>query len=126
MFVMHEDGSIHLTRGDFVFFGVKADEDGERYVFQPGEEVRMKVFERKKCENIVFQKDFPVEEETDLVGITLTRDETKIGNVINKPVDYWYEIELNPNTYPQTIVGYDEDGPKIFRLYPEGRDMETQ
>lgn len=37
-------------------------------------------------------------------------------------MDYWYEVELNPETEAQTIIGYDEDGPKIFRLYPEGDD----
>ena len=45
-----------------------------------------------------------------------------IGEVINKPTNYWYEIELNPNTQPQTIIGYDEDGEKLFVLYPEGSD----
>lgn len=125
MFSVNEDNSIHLTRGDTAFFGVKADdEDGVAYIFRPGEEVRIKVFERKKCENVVFQKTFPVEEDTERVDIFLTEEETKIGNVISKPVDYWYEIELNPHLHPQTIVGYDEDGPKIFRLFPEGRDME--
>lgn len=124
MFVVNEDKSIYLTRGDAVFFGVKADDEGVDYIFRPGEEIRIKVFEKKKCENVVLQKDFPVEEETVRVDILLTEAETKIGNVVSKPVDYWYEIELNPHTYPQTLIGYDEDGPKIFRLYPEGRDME--
>lgn len=126
MFVVNEDKSIYLTRGDTVFFGVTADDEGSKYVFQPGEEVRFKVFEKKKCENVAFQKDFTVTEETDMVGILLTEEETKIGDVISKPVDYWYEVELNPNTYPQTLVGYDEDGAKIFRLYPEGRDIEPK
>lgn len=49
-------------------------------------------------------------------------DETKIGEYISKPKEYWYEIELNPETYPQTIIGYDEDGPKVLILYPEGGD----
>lgn len=125
MFVVTNDNSIYLTRGDVASFGVTADDNGARYIFQPGEGVRIKVFERKNCENIVLQKDFLVEEETDMVGLLLTQEDTKIGTVISKPVDYWYEIELNPNTNPQTIVGYDEDGAKIFRLYPEGGDMEV-
>lgn len=44
--------------------------------------------------------------------------------MVNKPTDFWYEVELNPDTAPQTIIGYDkETGAKIFRLYPEGGDM---
>jgi hypothetical protein len=72
----------------------------------------------------VLEKDVTVEEETSVVSITLERTDTKLGGIINKPVDYWYEVELNPDTTPQTIVGYDSDGPKIFRLFPEGGDDE--
>ena len=57
---------------------------------------------------------------TDLVTISLSSTDTRIGEIINKPVDYWYEIELNPDTTPQTIIGYDADGPKILKLFPEG------
>ena len=63
-----------------------------------------------------------VTEETTTVNISLESDDTKIGNLVNKPTKYWYEIELNPDTTPQTIVGYDLDGEKIFMLYPEGDD----
>jgi hypothetical protein len=83
----------------------------------------MKVFGKKDAENVVMQKDFPVAAKTMSVGIFLTEQDTKIGEVISKPTDYWYEIELNPFTNPQTIIGYDEDGAKIFKLFPEGRDL---
>ena len=58
------------------------------------------------------------------VEIELTSDETRIGDYINKPVTYWYEIELNPNNNSTTIIGYDDDGPKQFKLYPEGKNGE--
>lgn len=123
MFVVNDDMSIYLTRGDIAFFTVTADNNGVNYKFQPGDIVRIKVTEKKACENVMFQKDFPITEETERVEILLTEEETKIGEVISKPTDYWYEIELNPYTNPQTIVGYDEDGAKIFKLFPEGRDL---
>ena len=47
----------------------------------------------------------------------------KVVDVISKPKDYWYEVVLNDDSYPQTIIGYDADGPKLFRLYPEGADI---
>lgn len=120
MFQINDDLSIYVTRGDAVFLTVSAEEDGATYKFQPGDVVRIKVFEKKACENVVLQKDFPVVEETETVDLFLIKQETEIGEVISKPVDYWYEIELNPDTNPQTIIGYDEDGAKVFKLMPEG------
>jgi hypothetical protein len=57
------------------------------------------------------------------VEIFLGEEDTKIGEVISKPKDYWYEVELNPFDHPQTIIGYDEDGAKVFKLFPEGDDI---
>lgn len=115
--------SVYVTRGDIAALTVTADDNGENYKFQPGDVVRIKVFGKKECENVVLQKDFPVTAETEAVEIHLTEQDTKIGEVISKPKDYWYEIELNPESDPQTIIGYDDDGAKVFKLFPEGRDL---
>ena len=123
MFTINDDNSIYATRGDIVFFYVSAEDNGASYQFQPGDIVRIKVFGKKDAENVVLQKDFPVAELTTKVQIYLTEEDTKIDEVISKPKDYWYEVELNPDTAPQTIVGYDEDGPKVFKLFPEGDDI---
>ena len=120
MFKINEDMSIYVTRGDMVTLGVSADNNGQLYTFQPGDLVRFKVFEKKGCDNVVLLKDVYVDEATEKVDILLTGEDTKFGGVINKPTDYWYEVELNPLTVPQTIIGYDEEGEKVFRLYPEG------
>ena len=93
-------------------------------VFKTGDVVRFRVFAKKQHDNIVIVKEVVVSEETATVDIQLNSKDSKFGGVINKPVDYWYEIELNPDTNPQTIIGYDVDGPKIFRLFPEGGDIE--
>ncbi len=120
MFVINEDLSIYLTRGDSAVFSVGANIGETEYTFKEGDVVRFKVFGKKNCEDVVLKKDVVVGEATNLVQIALDSDETKIGDVISKPTDYWYEVELNPDTYAQTIIGYDEDGAKIFKLYPEG------
>ena len=122
MFKINDDLSIYLTRGDAVSITLNAQDDGANYTFRAGDLVRFKVFEKKACHCVELQKDIRVESDTEAVVIALTGDETKIGNEISKPVDYWYEVELNPETQPQTIIGYDEDGAKVFRLYPEGGD----
>lgn len=123
MFTIDDDMTIYITRGDTAYFSVMAENNGVKYKFQPGDVVRMKVTAKKDCTNVAFQKDFAVIKESEKVDILLTEKETKIGDVISKPVDYWYEIELNPYTNPQTIIGYDDDGAKIFKLFPGGRDL---
>jgi hypothetical protein len=125
MFTINNDKSIYLTRGDTAVIEIGAVKIGnESYIFTPGEVVRFKVCEKRRYDRIVLLKDVIVDSETEFVDITLTKDDTKIGELINKPEDYWYEVELNPNTSPQTIIGYDVDGPKIFRLFPEGDDVD--
>lgn len=120
MFVISEDLTIHITRGDAAIISVTADIGGANYEFKPDDVVRFKVFTKKDCEDVVLKKDTKVTEAVSTVEISLESEDTKIGEVISKPVDYWYEVELNPETKPQTIIGYDENGAKIFKLYPEG------
>ena len=119
-----ETKEIQITRGDIGCVKVQALEEDEKtlYVFKVDDVVRLKVTEAGNCNNVVLEKDKIVEMEEDSVRIRLRREDTKIGDIIHKPVKYWYEVELNPDTEPQTIVGYDDDGPKIFTLYPEGAD----
>ena len=123
MFTINDDNSIYATRGDIVFFSVSANDDGVPYKFQAGDVLRIKVYGKKDAETVVLQKDFPVTEVCEEVEIFLSEEDTKIGEVISKQKDYWYEVELNPGENPQTIIGYDEDGAKVFKLFPEGDDI---
>lgn len=112
---------IDITRGDAAIFEIQAlNIDGSNYTFKVNDVIRFKVFKRRDCGCVEIKKEVTVMVETTKVEIELTKDDTKIGDIINKPVNYWYEVELNPETFPQTIIGYDSDGEKIFRLYPEG------
>lgn len=123
MFVVHEDMTIYATRGDAVYFPVEKKVGNSKYQFQPGDVVRIKVVEKKNYSKVVLMKDFLVEEETTSVNIFLSKWDMKFGDIINKPVDYWYEVELNPDTTPDTFIGYDEDGAAIFKLFPEAKDV---
>ena len=125
MFKVKEDLSIHITRGDIGLLEITAkNEDNSDYIFRKGDIIRLGIFEKKKFDSIKKQKDITIQEETTTVQISLNKEDTTIGDIINTPVDYWYEIQLNPETNPQTIIGYDENGAKIFRLYPEGVEEE--
>ena len=126
MFVINEDLSISVTRGDAATFSVGATIDGTAYTFKADDVVRFKVFAKKDCTDVVLQKDVEATEGASAVEISLEREDTKIGEVISKPVEYWYEVELNPNTYPQTIIGYDENGAKVFKLFPEGGGVDER
>lgn len=125
MFFVDSDNSINLTRGDIAVLEVSSTApDGSDYIFQPGDVVRFRVHVKKKPEEVLLQKDIYIEALTETVDIPLSGEDTKFGELINKPKEYWYEVELNPDDAPQTILGYDTDGAKIFRLYPEGGDLE--
>ena len=123
MFVINPDKSIYVTRGDIAVIELSASiTETEDYIFSPNDVVRFKVYQKNRCEQIVLEKDLVVDDECSSIEISLTSEDTRIGELIHKPKDYWYEIEVNPDTNPQTIIGYDTSGPKVFRLYPEGGD----
>lgn len=124
MFKVNEDKSIYATRGDVVNLSIMLYADGVPRTFKSGDVVRFKVVEKKRCNNVVLQNDFPAEEGATKVSVVLNSEDMKFGDVIGKPKDYWYEVELNPETQPNTVIGYDEDGPKVFRVFPEGGNME--
>jgi hypothetical protein len=107
---------IKITRGDIGTINLSIN----GYTFKTGDILRFKVIKFQDCKCIELQKDIIINEETSTIEIHLTSEETRIGDLINKPVKYWYEVELNPETNCQTIIGYDDEGEKIFRLYPEG------
>lgn len=111
---------VNLTRGNIAPFRIIAlNEDKTRYQFKENDKVTLSIYEKKNLENLKLTKSVIVTTPGEYVDLTLTSAETKLDGLINKPVDYWYEVELNDE---QTIIGYDEEGPKIFRLYPEGSD----
>lgn len=120
--VNKDDKSIYVTRGDMAFLRITCTKNGEPYTFRVGEVVRFNVCEKKNCDKVVLQKDFLVTAETQGVEVILNGADTKIGDVISKPTDFWYEVVLNPVDNPQTIIGYDTEGARIFRLFPEAND----
>lgn len=120
MFYISDDLTINITRGDSAVLSVSATISETSYEFKPDDVIRLKVFAKKDCYDVVLQKDVTVTEAINAVEISLTSEDTKIGDVISKPTDYWYEVELNPETKPQTIIGYDDNGAKVFKLFPEG------
>lgn len=118
-----EGTTIHLTRGDVGSICVSAKTPtGDAYTFVAGDVVRFQVMKKKQCNEIVIKKTVTISKETESVTIDLTSADTRVGKIISEKEKYWYEVELNPDTNPQTIIGYDEHGAKELVLYPEGDD----
>lgn len=117
------DGTtIKVNRGDVLNLTLTLENgDGTQYTFQNGDTIVFSIYE-KNCidKKSVFLKEINITEDSQSVDIALTNQDTKIGNLINRPIEYWYEIELN-NQF--TVIGYDDDGAKIFKLYPEGSKL---
>lgn len=114
---------ISINRGDnnigFIF-SIPLEDD-EKYEFQPDDVVTFGVYGKAKMdESALLLKEITIQQATEQVEITLSTVETSIGELINKPVECWYEIQLNHNT----IIGYDEKGAKKFIVYPEGSDIQ--
>lgn len=105
--------TIHISRGDGATIQVKGN--GGEYEFQPGDILRLRIYKKKDYTEPVMEVETTVTDETTSVDIVLTKDNTIIGDDINKPKTYWYEISLNETI---TIIGYDEDGAKEFIIYP--------
>ena len=117
------DGTtIKLNRGDVLNLTLSAKlEDNTDYTFQVGDKVVFSVYEKNKMsDKAVLIKEINITESSQSVVIRLDSNETKIDNLINKPVEYWYEIELNDE---YTIIGYDDAGAKVLMLYPEGSKL---
>lgn len=110
------DGTtIHCTRGDIG--NIKFTVNNGEYKFAKDDVIFLKVYEKGNVNNVVLKKEVKITEESTCAIIELTTLDTKIGNVINKPVKYWYEISINDD---HTVIGYDDEGTKEFILYPEG------
>ena len=109
-----------VTRGSQCTITLKVNpkEITEDTVFKVGDTVSFAVYGQKKLNQPpLLYKIIEINNDSNVVDIPLTSDDTKIGEMVNKPIKYWYEIELNDKI---TLVGYDNNGPKIFVLYPEG------
>lgn len=123
-----ETKQIEITRGDIGTIRISTKVDGTDYTFKIGDVVRLTVFKKRDCHCVELIKDIKVIEESQYADIPLTSEDTKIGDIISRDTDYWYEIVLNPDTAPQTIIGYEihpetkQPWPKIFKLLPEAND----
>lgn len=115
--------TIEVNRGDELNLNLSLKLDsGADYTFEAGDKIVFSLYKKgKMSDNAILIKEVDATPDTTSLEISLTSNETKIGEMINKPVEYWYEIELNDR---YTVIGYDDKGAKRFILYPEGSKIQ--
>lgn len=89
--------------------------------FKVGDKIKFSIIDKDNYNNVIFQKIFTVIEESSEFYLTLTGDNTRIGDIISKQVVYNYEIEYNDD---RTLIGYDRFKGKKFILFPEAANKE--
>lgn len=114
---------IGITRGDSGTITLKVPLNTTPqtyYQFEANDIITFGVYNKKGLQDdALILKEIVVSEQTETINISLTSDDTTILLIENKPIECWYEIQLN---HEQTLIGYDDDGAKTFTLYPEGSD----
>lgn len=113
-----EDKSIEINRGDRGTIKV-TNKNGS---FSIGDKLKFSIVEKGNYNNVLFQKEYEITEETSIAYIQLTNEDTRFCDVISKEEIFWYEIELNDS---HTLVGYDDEKAKKFILYPEAPNKEV-
>ena len=115
------DKEIHINRGDRLLIDFSIENGEDKYIFKDGDKIKFSIYEKKGMDKPpVLQKEFIPTVGSTILDIDIPGSEMKIGEMANKPIEYWYEIELNDD---ETIIGYDENGAKKLILYPEGADL---
>jgi hypothetical protein len=123
MIKVDTEKTIRITRGDTASLVIKSkNADGTDYVFQVGDTIYFRVMKKNKVKDVKLEKSVLVQSATTSVTIHLESADTEFDKYENKPKTYWYEVEIKGSTSSNTIIGYDEDGAKLFIIYPEGED----
>ncbi len=112
MFKIDNEKTIHISRGDS--FSLNLTANNGNYNFVVGDVIKLRVYEKKGyAKEPVLEVSYTVE--TAGTNQIISVPQVLFGEDINKPKTYWYEISVNEDS---TIIAYDEDGAKLFIVYP--------
>lgn len=112
---------IHINRGDRLLIEFSIGNGEDKYTFKDRDKIKFSIYRKKELDKPpVLQKKITPTVGSTSVDIDVSGEDMKIGEMANKPIEYWYEIELNSDS---TIIGYDDEGAKKLILYPEGADL---
>lgn len=128
--------TIYITRGDqptekfnrlafyYPIYNFTTGKE-EKYKFKLDDKIVFTVIDKKSyTKEPIFQKEYtPRElgytEETEVLEIPITSEDTEKFPLTNKTKTYWFEISLGDDI---TILGHDETGGKKIVVYPNADD----
>lgn len=108
--------TFHVSRGDSGTINLAY----ENSRFPDGATVEFKIYEKDGLDSqpLTYKTVTAPTGGSDSLALTLLSADTDIGTPENERVEYWYEIKVGGNV----VCGFDEQGAKIFYLYPAGQD----
>ena len=114
------NNTFHVTRGDSGVITVKF-KDG--LTLPEGSDVTFGVYRKNELdtEPVLWALQTISSNKTSVRLIIDSSDTFNMENPENGREEYWYELKIGPDN---TVLGYDETGPKIFYLYPSGKIFE--
>ena len=112
MFFNKEDKSIEINRGEQSSLRL-INKKGN---FAIGDKIKLSIVEKGNNENVLFQKEVEVTEESNYFFFPFESDDTRFVDIISAEETFWYELELN-NRKP--LIAYDKEKGKKFIIYPE-------
>lgn len=114
------NNTFHVTRGDSGVITVKF-KDGS--VLPEGSDVIFSVYRKNELDSqpVLWELKTISSNETSIDLHISSYDTDHFENPENGREEYWYELKVGPD---HTVIGYDENGPKIFYLYPTGHNLE--
>lgn len=114
-----EDKSIEINRGEVSSLRL-INKKGN---FAIGDKLKLSIVEKGNYENVLFQKEVEVTEESNSFFFSFEKDDTRFIDVISKEETFWYELELNDS---KPLIAYDSTKGKKFIIYPEAPNKEVK
>lgn len=109
-----KNNEFHVTRGDRGSFNISF----ENYEFKIGDTIELNIYNEDGLDQEPIKtKTLEIAAAGPTATMELLGSDTQIGDPITERATYWYEIVLNGD---QTPLCYDENGPKLFYIYPGG------
>lgn len=109
---------ISLNKGDSGIIKINIMEGEESLILEATDNISLMIYKEENLDKEPLKViKAMIDEENNVANITINEDTTSFVEEDNEPFNYWYQIEFNDNV----IIGYDKEGPKIFRVYPSGK-----
>lgn len=119
MFFNKEDKTIEINRGE---------ESSLRLInkkgnFVVGDKLKLSIVEKGNYNNVLFQKEVEVTEESKYFFFPFECDDTRFVDIISDEEIFWYELKFNDS---KPLIAYDSTKGKKFIIYPEAPDKEVK